>query len=578
MNKNIKYSLFLALATPLFTSCLQEYLPTNGVTQEQVDEGDKTSLADAVPAYLNTYSENDAYDIGFAGFNIWRDSSTADMPVYDPTYSYYSYVQTCSWLGSNWALQQTIWLRYYALIQKANLVLQAVNPDEYPDDITPAGRAYAFRANAYMELGQWYEYKRTGIAGFDNKAEADGIIGMTVPIVTEKTTEIESRNNPRVPYYKLYRFVLSDLNAAEKCFHATPEPTSKINPGLGVTYGLQARLWLLLGTRFELHPEELSTTLAHEDDQDIPFDKLGISSAKDCFVKAAEYARKAINTGYSPLSETQWFDPKNGFNTVNNAWMWANVITTNDGLASNLVWQSWVSYMAPEAAYGTACTDYNGYRMIDARLFSQISDSDWRKTTWIAPEDVADPNAFNTKYARGLSIGYDTWKGFQAYAGFKFHPANGECTTSTVGNAVSIPMMRVEEMYLIEAEAIGRSAGEAAGRALLESFMNSFRTTDGSYKSTGSGIDGFINDLFTQKRIEFWGEGLILWDYKRLEKAIVRGYPGTNFPEQHRYNSLPNYVAPWSTLCIPVSEQNFNPAVILNPDPSHEGFYDLWTE
>ena len=175
-------------------------------------------------------------------------------------------------------------------------------------------------------------------------------------------------------------------------------------------------------------------------------------------------------------------------------------------------------------------------------------------------------------------MNFDTCSKFNAYCGFKFPPANGDGDISTVGNAVSIPMMRVEEMYLIEAEAIGRSQGEGAGRTALESFVNSYRYKDGSYKSTGAGIEGFIDDVFTQKRIELWGEGLILWDYRRLEKAVTRGYPGTNWPALYRLNSIPNYVAPWTTFSIPETERNFNEAVILNPDPSVGECYFPWTD
>lgn len=578
MNRYIKQALIIAMATPFLTSCLQEFMPTDEAIQEQVNKADKTSLAKAIPAYLNTYDDDEYYDIGFAGFFLWRDASTADFPIVDPAYDYFTYVENCNYLGSNWQLQYTIWRRYYALVQKTNLVLGAVDVDKYPEDADPAVQAYAYRANAYMEMAQWYEYKLTGYAAFDDKARADGILGLTVPIVDENTTEVESRNNPRVPFYTLYRFVLSDLTNATELLHGTPEPVSKINAGRGVVNGLLARFWLTVGTRFERHPEDLATALAHEDDADIKYSKLGVTTARECFEKAAAYARAAINTGYTPLSEGQWFDPITGFNSVNGAWLWANIISTDNGLASSMVWQSWVSFMSPEAEYGVAYPDYMATRMINSRLFDDMPTSDWRKATWIDPEDVANQSAYNNKYARGTSLPFETWKRLKAYSGIKFHPANGDYATSTVGNAVSIPLMRVEEMYLIEAEAVGRAQGEGAGRQLLEAFVNGYRYSDGSYKSTGAGIEGFIDDVFTQKRIEFWGEGLILWDYRRLEKAVVRGYPGTNFDPSHRYNSLPNAVAPWSTLCIPQSEQNYNPAVILNPDPSHSTVYQLWTE
>ena len=45
----------------------------------------------------------------------------------------------------------------------------------------------------------------------------------------------------------------------------------------------------------------------------------------------------------------------------------------------------------------------------------------------------------------------------------------------TIGAAVDYPLMRIEEMYLIEAEAIGMSQGLAAGISKLEDFVNTFR-------------------------------------------------------------------------------------------------------
>lgn len=566
------------MAVSLLTSCLQEIEPTDKATQDDIDKGDKTGLVTAIAAYMNNYNSEYTYDIGILGFNIWRDASTADVPVYATGYNYYSYVGTCTWLSSDWALQQTVWQRYYYLVQKANLVMNAVNVERYPEDAEGATVALAYRANAYMEMAQWYEYKKTGIPALDARAESNGIMGLTVPIVTEKTTEEDSRHNPRAPFYTMYRFILTDLNLGEKYSMGASQPDSKSFPGSGVIYGLKARLWQLIGTRFDLHPDDMAAALEHEDDTDIPYDRLDVTTARECFAKAAEYARKAINCGFTPVTETQWFDPTSGFNSVNNSWMWANIITTNDGLATSLVWQSWVSYMSPEATYGVSTTEYGAYRMIDAALFSTIPDADWRKTTWIDPADVASESAFNTKYARGTSMGYNEWKNFDAYAAFKFHPANGDRTTSTVGNAVSTPLMRVEEMYLIEAECTGRAQGDAAGRALLETFVNTYRYRDGSYRSTGSGLNGFIDDVFNQKRIELWGEGQIMWDYRRLEKAVLRGYPGTNHPELYRFNSLPGYVAPWSTFSIPKYEHDMNPSVILNPDPSHGGLYDRWEE
>ncbi len=578
MKKHIISALAALLTAPLFVSCLEEAMPTDSTIQQQIEnEEGKEGLVNGIAYYLNLYSSSYSYDIGFGGFMIWRDAATGDVPIYDPAYDYFSYVGRAEYLGGNWQTQYTVWQRYYSLIKKCNLVLATVDRNSSADAAFTA-TALAYRADAYMQASEWYEYKLTGYAELDDKAQSSGILGLTIPIVTENTTEQESRNNPRVPFYEMFRFILTDLNEGVDCVTGTAEPSSKIYAGKGVIYGLLARLWLTIGTRFDRYPEDLAAAMSHESDDSIPWDKFGVTTANECFEKAAQYARLSINAGYTPYTESQWFDPKTGFNTPNNSWMWADIIASDNDLASSTDWQSWPSFMSPETEYGVSNTTYCAYRMIDASLYNLIGDSDWRKPTWINPDDAGKLAAYESTYARGTNLDYDTWAQVPGYVSFKFHPGSGDCSTSTIGNTISLPLMRVEEMYLIEAEAVGRSQGVAAGRALLETFVNSYRYNDGSYTSTGSGLDGFITDVFNQKRIEFWGEGLIMYDYRRLGKAVTKGYSGTNFPEGYRYNSLPGYVAPWSTFSIPLSEHNYNPAVTLNPDPSHSTIYSEWEE
>jgi len=553
------------------TGCLEEFTPTSQATADQIKGEDKGALSSAVSAYMTSYtsygSGGMAWDAGFPAFGIQRDVMTADVPVFTSAYEYFTSFTYNNYLG-NYNPQTLFWRRYYYLIQKCNLVMSVVVPDEMEQDKEYAGNALAYRAMAYLDLARLYEYRNTGVASLNDIAQSTGIMGLTVPIVTEKTTDSSGRENPRAPFYTMYRFILSDLDAAERYLQDYRTVASKVNASLGVVQGLKARFWLELGTRFLRHPEDLDTQLSHENDADIEYGKLGITSAAECFSLAAKYARSVISGGYSPLTESQWFDPKTGFNTPNASWLWC-VTLTQDNPAVNLEWQSFVSYVAPEATWGIADKAYGAARMIDARLFDQIRDGDWRKTTWIAPDDVGNQSAFNTKYAKGTAMGYSEWSGYGAYVGFKYHPGSGDRTAYAVGNAVSVPLMRVEEMYLIEAEAVARVSGFAAGKQLLESFLNTYRFNNRDYRSNSNSIDEFIDEVLTQKRIEFWLEGIILWDYKRLEKAIIRGYQGTNWDSSYTFNSYPDAVAPWTILYIPDSERNYNKAVILNPDPSN---------
>lgn len=147
-------------------------------------------------------------------------------------------------------------------------------------------------------------------------------------------------------------------------------------------------------------------------------------------------------------------------------------------------------------------------------------------------------------------------------------------TDPKIGAPIDYPLMRVEEMYFIEAEALAGSQGVAAGVAALEQFMKTYRYP--SYRCTAATMEEFRNELMLQKRIEFWGEGIIFWDYKRLELPVKRGYPGTNCPVGYRMNSIEGYCAPWFNLFFSKYESLQNKAIVLNPDPS--AAIPDWTE
>ena len=123
------------------------------------------------------------------------------------------------------------------------------------------------------------------------------------------------------------------------------------------------------------------------------------------------------------------------------------------------------------------------------------------------------------------------------YQTIKFRPVGGEMMDYVSGNPADHPLMRVEEMYFIEMEATAHyDLGQA--RTLLNSFMR-YRITDGSYNcdANAADLDSFITEMFFQKRVEFWGEGILFYDYKRLDKGITRHYTGTNHPAIWQFNT-----------------------------------------
>jgi hypothetical protein len=92
--------------------------------------------------------------------------------------------------------------------------------------------------------------------------------------------------------------------------------------------------------------------------------------------------------------------------------------------------------------------------------------------------------------------------------------------------------MRMEEMYLLNAEAKARLGQDGPARSQLKALLAE-RITDLSYIDALSG-QALIDEVHQQTRIELWGEGKVLYSVKRNKKTITRGdnhlfFPGESF-------------------------------------------------
>ena len=125
---------------------------------------------------------------------------------------------------------------------------------------------------------------------------------------------------------------------------------------------------------------------------------------------------------------------------------------------------------------------------------------------------------------------YAAKTGIPAYTQMKFGCYKDEVYTST--NANDIPLMRVEEMYLIQAEALAMAGDPAAGAAVLENFVKTYR--DPAYKCTSLTAEGVQSAVWFQRRIELWGEGFSYTDLLRLKKNVDRR--GAGYQEAYVYN------------------------------------------
>lgn len=557
--------LFFISMIGLFSSCIEETFPEGGsAVQKQVDEADGSAKALLNGALFffnefNGYGSGAGHDYGYSSYMIMRETMGNDS-YNNGAYQYYSAFGAGNNIGPQKTMPVYYWWYYYNLLHRANLVIDLVD-DNSLELKQYKGLALVIRSLVYLDLVRSYEYKKTGIADLDNEAESRGIYGLTIPIVEGSITEAEARENPRVPFYTMYEYINNNLTLAEEALKGY-QRVSKNQPDLSVVYGMKARLWLEIASRFVKYPKDLDVMRQHVD--------LGVNTVQDCFKKAAEYARLGINTSAAkPLSKDEWYGGsgyKSGFNSINvSSWMWGSILK-KENISST--WMNYNSYLSSETTYGISGLKYKTYRLIDRRFFEQISDADWRKTTWIAVEDAGKEPG--DKYKTVLSD--EDFKKLPAYASLKFKPAQGAVNDAYTGAVVDYPLMRVEELYFIEAEAIGGWKGIPAGISALEDFMNTYRydTTAGVYKCLAETLEDFQKEVVTQRRIEFWGEGLSFFDFKRLELPIERGYPGTNASPSDRLNYDKGFCAPWFNIAISYYDTNKNPVLDSqkNPDPS----------
>ena len=200
--------------------------------------------------------------------------------------------------------------------------------------------------------------------------------------------------------------------------------------------------------------------------------------------------------------------------------------------------------------------------MIDAAMYARMSDTDFRKLMFKAPAGHALESKvpyIDAEWAAELP----------EYAAIKFRPNAGNTEEYTVGSSTSYPIMRIEEMYFIEAEAAEHLApGE--GIALLTDFMTANR--DKEYVPNTE-VDA-IDEIVFQKRVELWGQGLPYFDIKRLNMSVTRGYAGSNVDQARQFNT--NGRPAWMNFCIVRSEKNNNAALLgfENDDPT--GAYKPW--
>lgn len=502
------------------------------ITFNRPEEKEKDTLVRQIPTRMKMSVTNFEYhnDWGIPSIMHIRDIMCEDMVIPNAGYNWFSNWAQNKYLGSRYNPSYIVWKTYDNYISTANEVIGSLKTQAQTPEIQEAlAQARTFRAHAYLEMGQMYEYMPTDVipvTQFQDSVSGttNDILHLTVPVIRQKTEPGTILSVPRATKQELAAFIREDLDYAIGIFQQSSIRRESIEmPDLGVAYGLLARLCMWTGD----------------------------------YEQAAQHASEAIACcPGKPLTQAEWTNAYTGFNNANSSWLWGLRMKQSDAAVKSGLC-NWTSWMCNEWNGGYA---YAGVSVdISKALYDKVGNRDFRKLSWV-PDEKNSALKYFVKYSDPSSKG-----SFSAYASLKFRPNGGDTDYGVTSTAVDIPLMRVEEMYLIQAEAQAHiDAGR--GRELLNEFMQNYR--DKSYRYNSNIRDYVIHEIILQKRIELWGEGQIFFDYKRLNLPVTRDYPDSNFDQPYSFNSS-TYPA-WMNFVFPTTAIKRNTALEgwNNPDPS----------
>lgn len=452
------------------------------------------------------FSERDDTDYGFASVMVYLESRGIDFVADLSGYNWYQYSTALFDCRVTDPITDMTWGTCYNQIFAANAALKNISAESQDPELQfYRAQALAIRAFDYFTLAQAYQFTYYG-----NEDKP------CVMLITEENeAEATADGIGRASVKDIYAQIMKDLNEAVTLIEASklkPEQVLDAQPkrflSAAAIHGLRARVNLVMHEWDD----------AAQDAQD----------AIQLFAGAPTTPETAKGPGFASLSESDW--------------MWGIAIAETDRVVTTAI-VNWPSHMGSlNDGYATA----GAWRRINKALYNYIPESDVRKTWFL------DGEGFSAGLTEAQQA-FITDAEPEPYTQVKFAPYQN--VLGTANNANDIPLMRIEEMYYIlaEAQAMG-SAGPGAGTQTLVNFVKTYR--DPEYSFAGGSAEAVQDEIWMQRRVELWGEGLSTFDLMRLKKPFDRrgGGWGTTLV----YDVQPN--DPVLLLCIPQSEVNGNKA------------------
>lgn len=448
---------------------------------------------DNAPITSNAAAPDLPWDFGAPAILLALDHCGEDLFRDNNGYNWFSPFQQLEWHHESDYYMSTIPYTFlYGVVMRANNLISLGSEDVTPDTAKTfaLSQAYALRAWAYTVMAQMYQHT------YLSDPTATG-----VPLVTESNaTQLVTEGISRASLAETYAFILADLDRAITLGCAPSRANDsdyfdqKEAVTLPVAYGLRARANMLTGEWQKAENDALAAIrLAGE---------MGIAPRGAADIKPCCFISMGAQN-----------------------YMWGVAATSQRG-NSPLAMDHPASFGSWMNVLGNGYATYAPAR-IDNRLYECIPATDVRKRLFM--------NSFGTNawldesqiMAIERNSPIDDW----SYVGLKFDDWYAG------GRSTDFPLMRIEEMHLVVAEAKARKGDTDAAREYLAEFVSQWR--DPAYGvDPEADTDQLVDMIHQQRRLEFWGEGMAYFDLLRLQKGIDR--TGSNWPSAHLINVAPH--------------------------------------
>lgn len=533
--KNVRYIFVTMVMGLALSSCGDSFLtqyPEGGVLlQDQYEKLPDNLKGSIMGIYSKLYEYGGDHDtFGQRSIDMYGDIQSGDMAMKNSSYGWFESYER----GYFYAYARSyIWSYYYDIINLANLGTLAV--EEHAKDIFKAAVDEEENPSETIKLQGYYYGQLLAIRGW---AYAGLLNYYCDPM---DVLENDKEHEPAVPVYTETEIKIPNLLGARRS--SVAEVYNRVYEDLTTAIDLldyYSRFNDRGSKKLEVNADIARIILAyamlnHGDKYDRKFNE----ETENAYDVALALSAQVINSGRYPILPKAKLTTTGFADIQSENWLWGQDVTveTSTALASFFGQVDIHSY-----SYAAA----GDTKAIDSKLYDEIV-----ATGWDARADWFNPG--------GVAFAYCPTRKF-------FNPGTKDITDLDKVDRNWLCdniFMRVEEAYLIAAEAAWANGDESTAASYLKQLCDE-RVAEGkeaAYDAWVAGLSGenLKSALIYNWRVEMWGEGFGLQTLRRLSKTNKLGTNHLSRSEQDATVLQGKHI---QFQCeIPTAETRYNPFI-----------------